>query len=104
MPIAKDIIKKITLPGYPEEDPAILEVVVNPKASVMDGANTDDKNSLEYHILSRTIVSWNFTDEKGEVLPITPETIKSTLSIFDIDVIHGAMGLNKSLTKEEKKS
>jgi hypothetical protein len=57
----------------------------------------------EYHMLSKIITEWNFTDKDKNVLEITAENVKLALSIFDLDAIHKVLGIS-TLNDSQKKS
>jgi hypothetical protein len=58
-------------------------ITTNPKADLWLGTEDVDKIQRNALVMSRVILEWNFTDEAGVPLPITPETVQSTLSMFD---------------------
>src|SRR6266487_4173282 len=102
MPVAgKVFTKKLELPGYPDDDKAYVTIITNPRAEVWDTVDTTDPTSTTYLVLSRIIDDWNFTDDTGKFLPVTPDTVKSTLSILDIGYIMENLGLS-GLTDPKK--
>lgn len=95
MPVlGKKYTKKLELPGYPEDDKAYVTIVTNPKAEVWENIDTGDAMTSQYLVLSRIIVEWNFVDELGQPQPITPETVKSALSILDVALIQEHLGIS----------
>lgn len=76
MPILNDFRKTkiISLPSFPESKVEIFDSLL-----VGDLAAFDYKNSnllqLSLEVLPRLIKSWNFTDEKGNAMPIVQENL-----------------------------
>src|SRR3954471_24464573 len=94
MPVlGKQCLKRLELPGYPDDDKAFVTIVTNPKAEVWEGMDTTDNMSAMFLILSRVIVEWNFTDETGQVALVTPETVRKALSATDLTLIQEEMGI-----------
>lgn len=63
-----------------------------------------DQQVVTVQVLSKTIKAWNFTNEEGTGLPITPENIK-LLPLLDIAQISHESGLEQkfaSLSNQKK--
>jgi len=104
MPVAgRTFTKKLELPGYPEDDKAYVTITTNPKAEVWEGVDSTNPTTSQFLVISRIITDWNFTDEAGQPLPITPETVKSTLAMLDINLIMETLGIG-GLSSAKKNS
>jgi hypothetical protein len=102
--LGQKFTKKVMLPGYPENDPAWVEVLTNPAADLWDGLDESDAKSASFQVMSKIIVDWNFQDDAGGKAPITLETVKK-LSVFDMDAINKAVGITQErLDTTQKKS
>ncbi len=101
MPVAGRIYtKKINLDGYDEE--AWVEIITNPKADLWVGLDNLETQERNVALVSRVMHNWNFTDPAGAPLPITPETVKNTLSLFDLIKIEQAIGDLSGLSDSKK--
>lgn len=105
MPVAgKLFYRKLKLPGYPEEDPAYVTICTNPKAGILEGLDgIEDKQKRAMIMISKMITEWNFTDDAGQVLPITPENCEKSLSLMDIDAIESELNLRPNTLPDAKK-
>lgn len=76
---------ELTLPSSTADDPALVTVDLNVNGGVMLDAIDSGTNTsvLSAGVLASVIKKWNFTDESGEVVPITPENVRR-LSIGDV--------------------
>jgi len=54
----------------------------------------DVGNAGTIPVLSRLIKSWNLEDDKGQILPVTPENV-GMLDVRDLKVIIDGSGLNE---------
>jgi hypothetical protein len=77
MPVLKDFrhTKEITLPGYAESKVVIFHSLLAGDSDLIVELQRDLKPSKIILILPKLIKEWNFTDENGAVLPITPENV-----------------------------
>jgi hypothetical protein len=100
--IGRDYTKKVILDGYPDE--AFVEVLTNPKADLFLGLDDLEGSEKSIAVVSRIVRGWNFTEESGQIAPITPETIKSTLSVFDLIKIESEIGAISGLPDAKKNS
>src|SRR5689334_12586674 len=90
--VGKKYKQTINLAGYPPEEPATITIITNPTSETWEGADTVDKEDASNLVLSRIITDWNFTDETGTTLPITPENVKSALSTINLTQVYEALG------------
>jgi len=104
MPVAgKLYTTKVLLPNYPEE--AYVVIYTNPKADLFTAASQAETGTLGQNtFLAKLIQEWNFTDEKGEVLPITPENVEKSLGGVEQAYIMDALKLPQSFLAPQKKS
>src|SRR5947208_3644609 len=93
MPVlGKKYLKTIQLAGYPDDDPATVTLITNPTTDAWENTDTVAKEEASNLVLSRIITDWNFTDESGAKLPITPENIKNALSTINLTQVYEALG------------
>lgn len=111
MPVLKkdDKLERFYLPStkeLPEGDQAFVDMETG-KLTTQDVIGIDPKSpemEIGVVMLVSRIKGWNFTDEKGETLPITVETVQM-LDIEDFAFLAGKIPQNfKTLTGEEKKA
>lgn len=104
MPVAgKKITKQIDLKAYPADDPGFVVLWLNPTADVWEDLPEDSKQASNV-VLSKMILEWNFTDEAGKILDITPDNVKKSLSVPDMDQINQALGITNSSLPDSKKN
>jgi len=80
MAILKDFrqTKKINLPSYKDSEVEIYNSVLAKDADVfLQLQEKENKQDVQLMIksLTKLIKSWNFTDDKNEVLPITEDNV-----------------------------
>lgn len=105
MPVAgKEYTKRIDLLDYPEEEQAYVVVISNPRAELWDGLDSNDNLQSRFELLSKLIKEWNFTDDEGNVLEITPENVRKSLSAIDLKIIIGTVISPATLSQEKKRT
>lgn len=95
--------KVIELPSFPKSQVEIYpSILVKDTEGVDFGVLQDTSKNIKEGIkfLTKIIKSWNFTNDKDEILPITDEHI-SVLPMPDIDHIFKEF---KAFSEEQKKS
>ncbi len=85
MPVIKDFrqTKNISVKEYPDSEIEIYNSLL-----ARDGDNLvelEDKKNISQlvKVLSKFIKSWNFTDDKGNIMPINVETI----NLFSLETV-----------------
>jgi len=79
MPILKDFRKtqKITLSQYEGSEIEVYDGFLFKDYNLVQGFHKDTENTvLMVKVLSLIIKSWNFTDEAGDVLPISETSLE----------------------------
>lgn len=107
MPVlGKTDVKEVTLPSFDPKDPAIIKLNTSLTVGDIMVLNNDGKKlegmAATIKIFSRIIISWNFTDESGQILPITEENI-GKLKVADLYAIYNSLEIPKELLDESKK-
>ena len=75
MPKIQDAFKTITV-SLPSYEGSEIKLKTNiPVGDVLEAQKLDDEMETGIQIATKTIVGWNFENEKGETLPITKENI-----------------------------
>lgn len=77
MPVLKDFrhTKEITLPSYEDSRVVVYHSLLAGDSDLIVELQRELKPSKVLLLLPKLIKEWNFTDEGGNVLPITPENI-----------------------------
>jgi len=78
MPVLKDFrqTKKISLKAYQDSEIEIFNSVLAKDGDVlMELQRNPESIAKLIEVLPKFIKSWNFQNEQGEILPITPENI-----------------------------
>lgn len=74
----KPKIVEVRLPGYPEDDPAIVRINTNFLAGdALDVAQHENQMVAAVAALEKIIVGWNFSDDDGAEVPVSVESIRS---------------------------
>lgn len=101
-------LKQLTLPSTkdePEQDRAWVVMDVSP-AKAGDAYNVNEAlaGRATFAMMLGRIREWNYTDEKGQPVPINTETLKR-LNAHDFSWLQDQIedGSEKSLTDDEKK-
>lgn len=98
--------RKVKLPSAPEYEVEIFTDIkwgqTKHSLTLLEDGSVDMVMSAD-KLLSMLIVSWNLDDEKGEVLPITPENI-DRLEPADALFIAKEAGADEAVAAESKKN
>lgn len=88
MPVLKDFrhTREITLPNYEDSKVVIYHSLLAGDSDLIVELQRELKPSKVLSLLPKLIKEWNFTDESGTILPITPENI-NLLSDDDLKFI-----------------
>jgi len=100
MAIYKDprTIKKISIPSIPDSEIEIYNTLLWKDVEEVMGESDVSVLSRGKEILKRLIKDWNLTDENGNKLPITTETLDS----FTMDMINYLLAQTDYAPKSEK--
>lgn len=82
---------------------AYVKILTNPKSDLFEKAQEEGAVFIK-QIIPYLIREWNFADENGNILAITPENVNAMLSAFDIGKITKYLGLNDMITPAKKNS
>lgn len=93
-------IVEVTLPSFGTDDPAIVKLYDTILAGDYEESEDENRSDRAYSIIAKIIIDWNLTDENGNPLPITLDSIKK-LPIVDINAINKALK-DTSLTTIKK--
>lgn len=100
MPELKDFrkIETIELPSFPDSKIEVYDRLIFGDMLVIENIESDtEKNIL---MIARLIKSWNLTDDKEVVLPVTPENIKK-LPLKDSNVLTQKLTSALEIKKKE---
>lgn len=96
--LGKEVLKKIDL----ITEGAWVVILTNPKGDAWENL-PEDTTEAGNVMMEKLVKEWNFTDETGELAPITVENIGKALSQFDIALINKTLGLDKLVLSDKKK-
>jgi len=102
MPVLKDFrhIKEIELPSYPESKVVIYSSLLTKDTDLATDLQEGKKATQLLMMMPKLIKEWNFTNDAGEVLPITAENI----NLIDHDdllfIIEQVEAFSESLKKK----
>ena len=102
MPVLKDFrkTKTISLPDYEGSEITIYSsLLVSEMGDVPVSDTGEMKMGAIMRVLPKFIQSWNFTNEAGEPLPVTPETV----GILNADAMQLIMEAVQELKESVKK-
>lgn len=109
MPVLKnrELVKEFVLPStknLPKEDQAIVAMDVSPikTGDVVGVSQGMTEGEASVRMLYERIKSWNYTDETGNLLPVSFDNVKA-LDIDDFKFLEGQIsGVDSSLDAEKK--
>lgn len=108
--LAADNIVEITLPSGTPDDPAIVKLNTTITTKQALSAADVEGNAAMLGLIASMITDWNFTDESGQPVPITEETV-GRLELEDFKAISDTVGESidsalqqKNVGPDEKKA
>lgn len=101
-------LEKYKMPSSTADDEAHVTVNLNFDAGTIIDIESETAKAATVDMMEKMIVEWNYTDDSGQVAPITKDNIRRMPGIdfafLDKKIEEKLMQPNEALSKEEKKT